>query len=43
MFQLQNAGKNNKIANIFFQNVAELNYLMTVTNQNWIHEEIKGR
>jgi hypothetical protein len=42
----QNAGKNRdiKIANRCFENVAQFKYLqMTVTNQNMIQEEIKGR
>jgi hypothetical protein len=42
----QNAGKNYniKIANRSFENVAQFKYFaMTVTNQNLIQEEIKGR
>jgi hypothetical protein len=42
----QNVGKNHdmKIANRCFENVAQLRYFGTaVTNQNLIHEEIKGR
>jgi hypothetical protein len=42
----QNAGKTHdiKIANRFFENVAELRYLgMTITNESLIQEEIKGR
>jgi hypothetical protein len=42
----QNAGQNHdmKIANRYFENVAQFRYLgMKVTNKNWIHEEIKSR
>jgi hypothetical protein len=42
----QNAGQNHdmKIANRYFENVAQFKYLeMTVTNQNLIQEEIKRR
>jgi hypothetical protein len=41
-----NAGQNHdvKIANRSFENVAQFRYLgMSVTNQNLIQEEIKGR
>jgi hypothetical protein len=43
---LKNAGQNHdiKIANRFFENVAQFKYLgTTVTNQNLIQEEIKRR
>jgi hypothetical protein len=43
---LQNArcDLNTKINNTFFENLAEFNYLKpTATNQNYFHEEIKGR
>jgi hypothetical protein len=46
MYRRQNVGKNHniKMANGFFENVAKLKYLvMTVSNQNLIHEEIKSR
>jgi hypothetical protein len=46
LFHQQNAGKDHdiKIANRTFENVAEFKYFgMTVTNQNLIQEEIKGR
>jgi hypothetical protein len=42
----QNAGRNHeiKMANKFFENMAQFNYLGTaVTNQNLIQEEIKMR
>jgi hypothetical protein len=42
----QNAGQNHdiKIANRSFENVAKFRYLgTTITNQNLIQEEIKGR
>jgi hypothetical protein len=42
----QKAGQNHdiKIANTFFENVAQFKYLgTTVTNQNLIQEEIKRR
>jgi hypothetical protein len=42
----QNAGQNHniEIGDRFFKNVAQFKYLgMTVTNQNLIQEEIKGR
>jgi hypothetical protein len=42
----QNAGQSYdiKIANIFFENVAQFRYLgTTITNQNLIQEEIKRR
>jgi hypothetical protein len=42
----QNAGQNHdiKIANRYFENVAEFRYLGTTeTNQNVIHEEINSR
>jgi hypothetical protein len=42
----QNAGQNHdiKIANRYFENVAQFKYLgLAVTNQNLIHEEIKMR
>jgi hypothetical protein len=42
----QNAGQNQdiKIANRSFENVAQFKYFgTTVTNQNFIQEEIKGR
>jgi hypothetical protein len=42
----QNAGQNHniKIVNRCFENVEQFKYLgMTVTNQNLIHEEVKGR
>jgi hypothetical protein len=42
----QNAGKNQdiKIGNISFQNISQFKYLgTTVTNQNFIQEEIKWR
>jgi hypothetical protein len=40
---LQNAGKNHKIANIFFQNVAKFKYLkMTATYQNWIMRKLRA-
>jgi hypothetical protein len=42
----QNAGQNHniKIANSCFENVAQFRYLgKTVTNQNFIQEEIKWR
>jgi hypothetical protein len=42
----QNAGKNQdiKIGNRWFENVAQFTYLgRTVTNQNFIQEEIKRR
>jgi hypothetical protein len=42
----QSAGQNHniKVGNICFENVVEFIYLgMTITNQNLIHEEIKGR
>jgi len=35
---------NTKAANKSLKNVAKFKYLgMTITNQNWIHEEIKNR
>jgi ribosomal protein S16 len=46
MSRHQNAGQdhNKKRANRSFENVGHFKYLgMTVTNQNLIHEEIKGR
>jgi hypothetical protein len=46
LFRHQNAGKiyHINIANRFFENVAQLNYLgKTLTNQNFIEEEIKRR
>jgi hypothetical protein len=42
----EKSGQNNdmKIANIYFENVAQFRYLgMTVTSQNLIQEEIKRR
>jgi hypothetical protein len=42
----QKAGQNHniKIGNRFFENVAKFKYLgMTITNQSFIHEEIKSR
>jgi hypothetical protein len=41
----QNAGQNNdiKIANGYFENVAQFKYLRTVTNRSLIQEEIKKR
>jgi hypothetical protein len=42
----QNAGKNHdiKIANSYFENMAQFKYLgATVTNQNFIKEEVKTR
>jgi hypothetical protein len=42
----QNVGQNHhvRIANISFENVAQFKYFaMTITNQNSIHKEIKGR
>jgi hypothetical protein len=42
----QNAGQNHdiKTANIYFENVAQLKYLITIaTNQNLIQEEIKRK
>jgi len=45
MSHLQNAGQNQNlmIANKFFKNVVKFMYLgMTLTDQNFIHEEIKS-
>jgi hypothetical protein len=46
LFRLQTAGQNHniKIANRLFENLAHFTYLgMTVTNQNFIQEEINRR
>jgi hypothetical protein len=46
LYRLQNAGQNHdiKIGNRCFENVAQLKYLgTTITNQNFIQEEIKRR
>jgi hypothetical protein len=46
MFRHQNSGQNQniRVANESFENVAKFKYLVTtLTNQNDIHDEIKGR
>jgi hypothetical protein len=40
----QNARQNpSTTPNKFFENMAQFKYLATVTNQNYIHEAVKGR
>jgi hypothetical protein len=44
MFHHPNSGKNPRIANELFENMAKFKYLgMTLTNQNDIHDKIKSR